>query len=317
MDLTSTDLKQLVSFQTNLVAAERHFAKYDLRQVFMVVESDHDQKGNVLSTLKAGSTQRNLFQWYAIIKQEEVLASNYWWNKHTEDDWINENMGLTYEYLKSHTAPALWMNVCEEYDGHPSEVKGGPLFLYLMIRQLKADNNSISVALADKINGLKISSYKGEDVDEVVTHLRGIIHRLKNMRQRDQAGNQVDLVPYDLTKRLYEVLQTTSNKTFNNMFAACLERKYGEYLITGSSAWSDPDKILNMAGNLYTKLCSENLWNGQDQNRATFPTFKSQKAAATYVSNVKCHNCGGDHFLRDCPDPKDQGRINGQIKCQR
>jgi hypothetical protein len=87
-----------------LVAAERHFAKYDLRQVFMVVEPDHDQNGNVLSTLKAGSTQRNLFQWYEIIKQEEVLASNYWWNKHTEDDWINENMGLTYEYLKSHAA---------------------------------------------------------------------------------------------------------------------------------------------------------------------------------------------------------------------
>jgi type II secretory pathway component PulC len=63
MDLTSTDLKQLVGFQTNLVAAERHFAKYDLRQIFMVVEPDRDQDGNVLSTLKAGSTQRNLFQW--------------------------------------------------------------------------------------------------------------------------------------------------------------------------------------------------------------------------------------------------------------
>jgi type II secretory pathway component PulC len=63
MDLTSTDLKQLVGFQTNLVAGERHFAKYDLRQIFMVVEPDRDQDGNVLSTLKAGSTQRNLFQW--------------------------------------------------------------------------------------------------------------------------------------------------------------------------------------------------------------------------------------------------------------
>jgi hypothetical protein len=56
---------------------------------------------------------------------------------------------------------------------------------------------------------------------------------------------------FDLTKRLYEVFQTSSNKTFN---AARLEREYGEYLISGSSAWSNPDKILNMAGNLYTKL---------------------------------------------------------------
>jgi hypothetical protein len=38
----------------------------------------------------AGSSQRSIFQWYAVINLEEVLASNYWWNKHTEDDWINE-----------------------------------------------------------------------------------------------------------------------------------------------------------------------------------------------------------------------------------
>jgi hypothetical protein len=74
------------------------------------------------------------------------------------------------------------------------------------------------------------------------------------MRRRDQSGNQIHLVPLDLTKRLYDVLQTSSNKTFNNMLAASLEREYGEYLISGISAWSDPDKILNMAGNLCTKL---------------------------------------------------------------
>jgi hypothetical protein len=181
---------------------------------------------------------------------------------------------------------------------------------FLWIRQLMADNDSISVALADKVKGLRISSYNGEDVDEVATQLRGIIHRLKNMRRRDQSGNQIDVVSYDLTKRLYEVFQTSSNKTFNNMFAARLEREYGEYPISGSSAWSEPDKTLNVAGNLYTKLCSENQWSGLDQNKATFPTFKSPKAASAFVSKVKCHNCDGDHYLRDCPDPKDQRRID-------
>jgi hypothetical protein len=32
------------------------------------------------------------------------------------------------------------------------------------------------------------------------------------------------------------------------------------------------------------------------------------------VSKVKCHNCGGDHYLRDGPDPKDQGRIDANQK---
>jgi hypothetical protein len=46
MDLTSTDLKQLVGFQFNLVHAERHFANYDLRQIFMIVDPDGDSNGN-------------------------------------------------------------------------------------------------------------------------------------------------------------------------------------------------------------------------------------------------------------------------------
>jgi hypothetical protein len=69
-----------------------------------------------------------------------------------------------------------------------------------------------------------------------------------------------------------------------------------------------------MAGNLYTKLCSENQWNGVEQNKATFPTFRSPKAASTFLSKVNCHNCGGDHYLRDCKEPKDQIRIDANQK---
>jgi hypothetical protein len=97
------------------------------------------------------------------------------------------------------------------------------------------------------------------------------------MRRQDQSGNQIDLVPYDLTKRLYEVFQTGSNKTFNNMFAARLEREYGEYLITGSSAWSDPDKLLNMVGNLYVKLCSENCGTDKTKTEQRFRPSRVQR----------------------------------------
>jgi hypothetical protein len=314
MDLSSTDIKQLVGFQTNLVSTERHFAKFDLRQVFMIVEPDRDPDGNILSTLKNGSTQRSLFQCYAVVKLDEVIASNSWWNKHTEDDWINENMGLTYEYLKSHTSPALWMKISEQYDNHKSEVKGGPLFLFLMIRHLMADNESISVGLASKIDGMRISSYKGEDVGEVITHLRGIVQRLKNMRRRDKSGTEIDLVPFDLSERLYKVFQTSSNSAFNRFFASRYEKEYGDYLLDGPDVWTDPDKILILAGNLYTKLCSENKWVGQEQDKATFPSFKSAKAASAFIAKTKCHNCGGEHFLRDCTEPKDQARIDANQK---
>jgi hypothetical protein len=47
MDMASTDLDQLVGFQTNLVNTERHFAKYDLRQIFMIVDPNRDQLESV------------------------------------------------------------------------------------------------------------------------------------------------------------------------------------------------------------------------------------------------------------------------------
>jgi hypothetical protein len=46
----------------------------------------------------------------------------------------------------------------------------------------------------------------------------------------------------------------------------------------------------------------------------TFPTFKSPKAVSNLLSKVKCHNCGGSHYLRDCTEPFDQGRIHTNKK---
>jgi hypothetical protein len=314
MDLASTNLNELVGFQTNLETTERHFAKFDLRQVFMIVEPERDANFEILSTLKPGTQPRNMFQWYAVLKVEDIVASSKWWRKYLPDPWYKENMGLTFEYLRTHTADPLWMKVNEEYNTFSADAKGGPLFLFLMINQLMADNDSIARALADKINSVKISSYKGEDVGEAVTHLRAIITRLKNMRRRDSTGNQIDLVPFDLSRRLYGVFQTSSSEEFNKLFHNRYTNEYAESLISGRTAWSDPDRILSMAGNLYVRLSSEGNWNGVGQNKATFPTFKSPKAASAFLSNVKCHNCGGPHYLRECTEPKDQARIDANTK---
>jgi hypothetical protein len=73
-------------------------------------------------------------------------------------------MGLTYEYLGVHTSESFWLKVNEEYNNYSPEHKGGPLLLFLMIHHLMEDNDSIATTLSDKIDSIKISSYKGEDV---------------------------------------------------------------------------------------------------------------------------------------------------------
>jgi hypothetical protein len=81
-----------------------------------------------------------------------------------------------------------------------------------------ADNDSTARALADKIKTVRVTDNKGEDVGKMITHLRAIIHRLKNMRRRDASGNEVDLVPYDLSRDLYTAFQSSTNEEFNLLF---------------------------------------------------------------------------------------------------
>jgi hypothetical protein len=56
-------------------------------------------------------------------------------------------------------------------------------------------------------------------------------------------------------------------------------------------------------------MCADGKWIRANQNKATFPTFTSPKAASAFLGKVNCHNCGGQHFLRDCQQPLDQARI--------
>jgi hypothetical protein len=254
MDLASIDLNELVGFQTSLETIERHFAKYDLLPVFQILNPEKYSAGKILMNVKPSSKERNLFQWYTVLTIQDILASNQWCHSFPTEAWYSENMGITYEYFKTHMVPDLWTKVNEEYNKYPSSQKGGSLLLYLMIHQLIAANDSLAAALSDKIDAVKISSYKGEDVGEAVTHLRALLHRLKNMRRRHAAGNEIDLIPLDLSKRLYKMFQTSSSTEFNRLFANRYSREFSHSLITGSNAWTTPDDLLTMAQHLYLRL---------------------------------------------------------------
>jgi hypothetical protein len=64
---------------------------------------------------------------------------------YTVKDWYTENMGLSYEYLKTHMSQGLFTKVSEEYNLYPVKSRGGPLLLFLMIQLLIASNDSIAL----------------------------------------------------------------------------------------------------------------------------------------------------------------------------
>jgi hypothetical protein len=309
MDVGSPDLDELVGFQSCLDTTERHFRAYDLHDIFLIVFPEKDSSGNVLPTMVPGKSVQNLFKTYGVLSLEDVQASNEWYRRYPTDSWYGDNMGLTYEYLKTHMASDLWTKVNEEYSRLPAATRGGPLLLYLMIKHLVAANDAVAVGLVKILDTVKISTYKGEDVCTVVSHLRALLARLKSLRRRDAAGHEIDLVPLDITRKLYKIFQSSSCDTFNRYFSDQERSEYGASLVKGPSAWSSTDYVLSLAENLYRDLCADHEWHGKNANKATFPAIKDAAKATAFLSQLKCHNCGGPHVLNDCTKPLDEARI--------
>jgi hypothetical protein len=115
----------------------------------------------------------------------------------------------------------------------------------MIIQQLIASNDSIARTLSKQIDTVKISTYKRENIGEVVTHLRATVHRLKSLRRGDASGNEIDLLvpPFDLAERLYGVLLTSSSEEFSSLFKTQYTIEYVNSLAVGQSAGSEPDEI--------------------------------------------------------------------------
>jgi hypothetical protein len=61
MDLTATKIDELVGFQNNLKSIEKHFGRFDLLQIFQIVDPERKSDGSVLPNIKPGSKLRAYF----------------------------------------------------------------------------------------------------------------------------------------------------------------------------------------------------------------------------------------------------------------
>ncbi|KAG7370315.1 hypothetical protein IV203_028061 [Nitzschia inconspicua] len=315
----SPDLDVSGSFHSNLESTERHFAKYDLLQVFMIVDPVRDAQGKITAVMKKGSDYKNLFQWYASITMDRVLASNMWYQSYPVKAWYKQNLGLTTEYLLNHMEPTLWERVKEDYNKTPVEGRGGPLLLYIMIKHIVIANESIAQVLVDKIKDVKLSNYPGEDVTKAVSYIRSLLQKLKNIRHRNEAGNEINLVPSDLTRHLYKIFQTSSNEHFNSIFNRRYIKEYSAFHFDEQTTWSDPDMVLDFAQNLYNNLYADGNWNGSitpnnNNNKATFPTISTTEDAIAFLAQSRCRNCDGPHSLRECLEPRNEERCKANKK---
>lgn len=312
MDLSNEKLSDLVSVHTCLETTERHFTQYDLLDTFYIIEPNKDPStGDILPSISS-SPARNLFKDYALLKLEDVIASTQWYATFPIEVYHRENMALTAQYLRTHTQAGLLGKITSQLKTVPESCRGGPVILFLLIEHLMSSNESTAKTLISRLQNIKISSYNGEDVEVVVSHLNAILERLKAMHYVDSQGQPVSQVPKNLSEIFYQVFQTSSNDKFNEFFARNFITDQTNSLASStfnSTSWTPPDVIVRQATNLYRQLCLDGSWHGVKQNQATFPAIVDRQQAQVFMSTVHCHNCGGPHLLNSCDKPRDETRI--------
>ena len=295
------DLQDTYNLQMCIEETKQNFERYDMGDVFTVLTTD--ATGNVV-------VLGDLFEHYVTISPEKVAESNTIYStlvKASDHPWIRENLTLTFDYFRNNADTETYRKALETYNSFDLAQRGGPLFFKIMMTLLQTDSVAVVQALKDRLTKMNLKNYEGEDVMKAVSHIRGVIKRLRGLEKTDSTGHVTETkVPPDLSKTLLEIFQTSSDAKFNKMFEQLFLTGFQASITAGEAGYGKPEFILKQAESYYSALyASDYGWTGEVQKKQ-----KSVFTAGAAESERPCFNCGGlGHDFASCSKPKNEDRI--------
>lgn len=165
---------------------------------------------------------------------------------------------------------------------------------------------------------LKVTDYENEDVHTMLNELRVYfegIYRCVN------AGTFH--MPTDYMKHLIQVFQTSSCKKFNETFVkletdmvagSILKTNVNPYSTFGNRTGSKLDwrQVLAVASATYKLYEKDWIPEAQEQG----PGNHGFVGCEAGKKKGPCHACGGDHWLRECPNHQGNGGNQNQRQNQ-
>ena len=291
--------------QSQIKTLRGHATLCDMGDVMTIVVP-----ADVKHTMKVERRCYDLFEDYSQLHPEIVANSCAWYNRWVTNPCVKENMVLTHVLLHNNTEPELWHKCMESYEDYSPMQQGGPLMLCLILLRAQDQSEQALTHLKDSVDRLNISKLTGEDAEKGARLLKSTYRALKGASTKNRT-----CAPMDFAKSIYEVLQTSSVREFNDIFRTQARDLQTVADMEGTQPkWPPISQILNLATNTYRRMKSTGQWDGIVSRRSkAFVTLvpRALPAASTQSSTeVICWNCGGRHHLKDCTRPKDQGRID-------
>ena len=297
-------LEDTYDLEMAISRTQAHHMKYDMHDVFTVVKPHADITKYEFV---------NLYDNYAQLTEQEVADSNEWYATMTdgvENISFVQNLKLTHEHLTNNVEDNLVTKINETYYSYPVEKRGGPLFFKIMMDLLQNNSQEAAAYLVNVVVNLKITDFSGENVEKVVSLIRGAINRLENLRTK--TGKSA--IPEDFAESILKVFKTSSVPAFNALFEHYRIAVQLSMFGTSTTTVVSVKEILRFAELQYRKLSSTNEWTGV-RTKANQSIF----VAPINVNNsskkdIICFNCGGKHYINDCPKPKDENKIKANRK---
>jgi hypothetical protein len=294
-------LKNVHNLQYQIKALKNHVVEYDMANVFTIVVPV-----DINGSPELHEERYNLFDNYPKLTSELVGNSNAYYSQWIEDDYVTENLNLSYNLIKNNTDDSLFNKCLEEYEMfHPMQ-QGGPLILFLVLKKVHNASEQHLEHLKDKVETLKISDLEGENVDTAVS----LINAAYSIFISSSIATQ-SRVPPEWSKTLIRVFQTTTVPEFNQIFkdeekdARRDADKNG-----GQPQWPTHKQLTRLATVSYNRIKSSGHW---DIPKSKSKGYLNLPTKGPPQPDYKCWNCGEPgHRLDGCPKPQNQARIDAE-----
>ncbi|GFH62198.1 predicted protein [Chaetoceros tenuissimus] len=249
--------------------------------------------------------------------QEKMYDSVAWIDRNIQEtEWTRERSWSKEIILKACSTTMKEYLLKEKetvMKNHPGAY-GGPVIFVLLISHLLKNSREALNDLWEFMKNLKVTDYENEDVHTIVYELHVNFERIYRVVD---AGNF--RMPTDFMTHLIQIFQTSSCKKFNGTFAKLeIDLSVNRILKTNANhfstfahrtgtslEWMD---VLNVATDTY-KIYKKDWIPAVEEQGPGNHGFLGKESGK---KKGPCHSCGGDHWLRECPN---KDRNQNQNNC--
>ena len=291
---TDSEMEDCWRITEVLKTIKEHFIMYDVHDVFEIITSvDPFETTSLLDNVMTITTS-------------QVAKSNRYYRAYFDAPFLEENLTISYTFVKNNTHGALLSEAMVTYSEYPAIEQGGTLLLLIILRLVISQTKEAADTLKKSFEHFKISSQDGEHIPTVMAWMKSVIERLVTY----------EVYPEDIVKTVLEILQTSSHTGFNENFRMLtvarrteMAQRYGpDHLAQLTPEMRQKDvqialELLSTASNLW-RMEFKDGWNGVREKGAVFQAV-----------DAECFNCGKKgHQSAHCPLPANESRIAANRK---